>query len=77
MEIPRCEQWHARAPLGIRRLAIKNSPHNSLKAVNDVLTELHGGPLGGHLVVNKTLNMVRQMYYWLQTRKYDEKYCRQ
>jgi hypothetical protein len=31
--------------------------------VTDVLTELHGGPSGGHLGVNKTLSKVRQRYY--------------
>jgi hypothetical protein len=33
---------------------------------NDVLIELHGGPPGSHLGVNKALNKVRQKYYWLQ-----------
>jgi hypothetical protein len=32
----------------------------------DVLTELHGGSSGGHLGDNKTLNKVRQRYYWPQ-----------
>jgi hypothetical protein len=40
-----------------------------------VLAKLHGGPSGGHLGVNKTLNKVRQRYYWLQARNYDEKWC--
>jgi hypothetical protein len=31
--------------------------------VNDVLSELHGGPSGGHYGVNKSLNWVRQKYY--------------
>jgi ribosome biogenesis SPOUT family RNA methylase Rps3 len=34
--------------------------------VNEVLTELHDGQSGSHLGVNKTLNKVRQKYYWLQ-----------
>jgi hypothetical protein len=37
-------------------------------SVEDVLTELHGGP-SGHLGVNKTLINVRQRYYWLQGKK--------
>jgi hypothetical protein len=37
--------------------------------MNDILTEQHGGPSGDNLGVNKTLNMVRQRYYWLQARK--------
>jgi hypothetical protein len=45
--------------------------------VQDVLTELHGGPSGGHLGVNKTLNKVRQRFYWLQARADVEKWCRQ
>jgi hypothetical protein len=32
--------------------------------VNDLLTDLHGGP-SGHKGVNKTLNKVWQRYYWL------------
>jgi hypothetical protein len=36
--------------------------------VEDVLTELHGGPSGGHLGINKTLNKIPQPYYWLQAR---------
>jgi hypothetical protein len=34
--------------------------------VKVVLTELHGGPSGGHLGINKALNKVQQGYYWLQ-----------
>jgi hypothetical protein len=45
--------------------------------VNDVLTELHDGPSGGHLGVNKTMNKVWQMYYWLQTRNDVEKWWQQ
>jgi hypothetical protein len=32
----------------------------------EVLAELHGGPLGGHPGVNKTLEKVRRWYYQLQ-----------
>jgi hypothetical protein len=31
--------------------------------VREVLAELHRGPLGGHLGVNKSLEKVRQWYY--------------
>jgi hypothetical protein len=34
--------------------------------MNEVLSELHRGPSGGHLGVKKTLNKFRQRYYWLQ-----------
>jgi hypothetical protein len=36
--------------------------HNEVK---DVLGELHGGSLGGHMGINKTLDKVRQWYYCL------------
>jgi hypothetical protein len=60
METHCCEEWHTRAPLGIRRRII--SPRSR---VNDVLTELHGRP-SGNLGVNRTLTKVWQMYYWHQ-----------
>jgi hypothetical protein len=44
--------------------------------VKDVLTELHDGSSGGHLGVNKTLNKVRQRFYWLQARGDIERWCR-
>lgn len=71
MEILCCEEWHSRVPLRIRRWTIKNSPDNSPSEQS----EWHGGPSGGHLGVNKTLNKVRQRYYWLQARKNVEKWC--
>jgi hypothetical protein len=43
--------------------------------VKDVLTELHDGLSGGHLGINKTLNKVRQRFYWLQARADIEKWC--
>jgi hypothetical protein len=49
----------------------------SCSRANDLLTELHGGLLGGHLGVNKTLNKVLQRCYWLQARNDVEKWCRQ
>jgi hypothetical protein len=41
--------------------------------LNDMLTKLHGGSSGGHLVVNKALNKVQQGYYWLQAKNDVEK----
>jgi hypothetical protein len=38
------------------------------KKAKEVLQYLHGGSSGGYLDVSKTLNKVRQRYYWLQTR---------
>jgi hypothetical protein len=49
-------------------------PRSRLKKV---LTELRGGPSGGHLGVIKTLNEVQQWYYWLQERNGVEKCCHQ
>jgi hypothetical protein len=43
----------------------------------DVLTELHSGPSGGHLGVDKTLNKVRQRFYSLQARSDIEKWCQE
>jgi hypothetical protein len=34
------------------------------------MTELHGGPSGGHLRVNKSLSKFQQRYYWLQAERY-------
>jgi hypothetical protein len=34
-----------------------------------------GGPSGGHLGVNKTLDKVRQRYYWLHSRNDVERWC--
>jgi hypothetical protein len=41
--------------------------------VNDMLTKQPGGPSGGHLGVNRTLDKVWQRYYWLQARDDVEK----
>jgi hypothetical protein len=45
--------------------------------VNDMLTELHGGRSGCYLGVNKTLNKVRQRYYWFQAINDVEKWRQQ
>jgi hypothetical protein len=45
--------------------------------VKEVLAKLHGGPSGGCLDFNKTLDKVRQRYYWLQLRHdVEERYQR-
>jgi hypothetical protein len=57
MEIPRCEERHTRAPLEIRRRTMKRAQIiHPRSRVNDVLTELHGGPSRGHLGVNVTVD---------------------
>ena len=45
--------------------------------VKDVLTEMHGGTSGGHLGANKTMDKVRQRYYWLHLSSDVERWCRQ
>ena len=45
--------------------------------VDEILTELHGGTSGGHLGANKTLDKIRQRYYWLRLRDDVERWCRQ
>ncbi|GFY21014.1 hypothetical protein TNCV_3990581 [Trichonephila clavipes] len=44
--------------------------------VSTVLKELHGGPTGGHFGVMKTLQKVRQRFYWNNVRSDVEKCCR-
>jgi hypothetical protein len=43
--------------------------------VKNMVTELHDGPSGGHLGINKTLNKFRPRFYWLQARADTEKWC--
>jgi len=45
--------------------------------VKEVLAEMHGGTSGGHLGVNKTIDKVRQRYYWLHLRGDVERWCQQ
>ncbi|KAI5725816.1 hypothetical protein M8J77_020471 [Diaphorina citri] len=44
--------------------------------VKEVLEELHGGTSGGHLGVNKTVDKVRERFYWLRMKQDVEDYCR-
>ena len=39
--------------------------------VKEVLTDMHRGTSGGHLGANKTMDKVRQCYYWLHLRGAD------
>ncbi|GFX05702.1 retrovirus-related Pol polyprotein from transposon 412 [Trichonephila clavipes] len=41
-----------------------------------VLKELHGSPIGGHFGVRKTLQKVRECFYWNNVRSDVEKGCR-
>jgi hypothetical protein len=45
--------------------------------VKEVRTEMHGGPSGGHFGISKTLDKVRQRYYWLHSRDDVESWCQQ
>jgi hypothetical protein len=40
-----------------------------------MLVELNSALSGGHVGVNRTLDKVRQRYYWLQARNNVEKWC--
>ncbi|GFT70886.1 retrovirus-related Pol polyprotein from transposon 412 [Trichonephila clavipes] len=44
--------------------------------VSTVLEELHGSPTGGHFGVTKTLQKVRERFYWNNVRSDVEKCCR-
>jgi hypothetical protein len=79
MEIPHCEERQTKAPLGIPPMGyLKTSQMILLRSrVSDVLTELYGGPSGGHLGVNKILDKNLQKYFWLQARNNVEEWCRQ
>ncbi|PNF37388.1 hypothetical protein B7P43_G16132 [Cryptotermes secundus] len=74
VEIAHCEKQRTTARLGIHQRKTSSSPDNYS---SDVLSELYGGPSGGHFGVNKTLNKVQQRFYWLQARTDTEKWCRQ
>ena len=42
----------------------------------EILDEMHCGPSGGHLGVNKTLDKIRERFYWLHVREDVESWCR-
>ena len=44
--------------------------------VKEVLEEIHNGISGGHLGVNKTMEKVRQRFYWLRYKHDVEEWCR-
>jgi hypothetical protein len=48
--------------------------HNRVKKV---LMEIHGGSSGGYFGTNKTIEKVRQRYYWLHLRDDVERWCQQ
>jgi alkyl sulfatase BDS1-like metallo-beta-lactamase superfamily hydrolase len=56
-------QWESAA--GRTKMAQIVIPHSNVK---EVLVKIHRGPSGGHLRVNKTLDKIRQQYYWLHLR---------
>jgi hypothetical protein len=81
-ECTHCHKVEARAYVKkIRAIAVVAGARAQIvvprSRVKDVLTELHDGPSGGNLDVNKTLNKVRQRFYWLQARTDIEKWCKQ
>ncbi|GFW26316.1 retrovirus-related Pol polyprotein from transposon 412 [Trichonephila clavipes] len=44
--------------------------------ISTVLKELHGSPTGGHFAVMKTLQKVRERFYWNNAQSDVEKCCR-
>jgi len=48
----------------------------SQRKVDEFLTELHGDASGGHLGANKTMDKIRQRYYWLRLRDDVERWFR-
>jgi hypothetical protein len=45
--------------------------------VKEALAEMHGDTSGRHLGTNKTIDKVRQRYYWLHLRDDVERWCQQ
>ena len=52
------------------------APSDSRCRVSKVLQEVHNGVSGGHFGVNKTLNKVRERFYWISSRQDVEAWCR-
>jgi hypothetical protein len=48
-----------------------------MSKVKQIMGELHGTSSGRHLGVNKTVDRVRQWYYWLHVRNGVERWCQQ
>ena len=44
--------------------------------VSEVLQQMHSGVSGGHLGVNKTLDKIRQRFYWVYCKMDVEEWCR-
>jgi len=53
---------HWESAVGKKKMVQVVFPHSKMK---QVLVEMHGGTSGGHLGVNKSIDKVRQSYYWL------------
>ena len=45
--------------------------------VDQIVAELHGGTPVGHFGANKTMDKIRQRYYWLRLSDDVERFCRQ
>jgi hypothetical protein len=67
-------EYHWESADGKKRTAQIVIPHGKVK---EVLVEMHGGTSGGHLGTNKTIDKVRQRYYWLHLRGDVERWCQQ
>jgi hypothetical protein len=59
---------------GTNKMAQIVIPCSKLK---EVLVEMHGATSGGHLGTNKTIDKIRQRYYWLHLRGDIERWCQQ
>jgi hypothetical protein len=44
--------------------------------VSDVMSQLHDSPTGGHMGATKTLEKVRQRFYWVKQRSTVEEWCK-
>lgn len=43
--------------------------------INDVITSAHNGPTGGHFGIQKTLQKVKQQFYWIDCSRDVENFC--
>jgi len=78
MEITCIEERRAGTSLEVGRRKEEDGPgsHPPQQGKED-LAEMHGCKSGGHLGVNKTIDKVRQRYYWLHLRGDVEMWCQQ